>query len=380
MKFTQTTAPLNDCPKKSFKLTRLALYVGGIFTLAACGGSNEATTPANTNAAPVAQTSGDITVRAGKTTQLDASLSTDSNGDKLSYTWTQVSGHTVELTDANTAKPSFIAPNLAGDIVFNVAVSDGKLSSAQSPVTITILPTPALNVNASGSKTVAHNKTATLEGSVSNVSSNEGLTFKWTQTGGVLVELSNADTATASFNTGNKSGFAFFNVDVSSNNGGTGSKQIAVEITNTPPIAMAELNGTATAGQKVQLSAGNSKDADGDSLSYTWKQVAGEAVEITNAGSATASFVAPNSATFLAFEVQVNDGEFNSHPATLLVTINASEAVSSTTTETPVAEATPAETVVEAPAAETTPAAETVIEAPVAEATPTPETVVSNPQ
>ncbi len=375
MKFTQTTATLNDCPKKSFKLTQLALYVGGILTLAACGGSNEATSPANTNAAPVAQTSGDITVRAGKTTQLDASLSTDSDGDKLSYTWTQVSGHTVELTDANTAKPSFIAPNLAGDIVFNVAVSDGKLSSAQSPVTITILPTPPLNVNASGPKTVAHNKTAILEGSVSNVSSNEGLTFKWTQIGGVLVELSNADTATASFNTGNKSGFAFFNVDVSSNNGGTGSKQIAVEITNTPPIAIAELNGSATAGQKVQLSAGNSKDADGDSLSYTWKQIAGEAVEITNADSATASFVAPNSATFLAFEVQVNDGEFSSHPATLLVTVDASEAVSSTTTET-----TPAETVAETPAAETTPAAKTVTEAPVAEATPTVETIASNPQ
>ncbi len=371
MQLKKTTASNNKRQTKPFKRIPLAVCIGGVFALTACDGSKQSTTATNTsanasvNSAPTAQTSGDITVRAGKLTQLDASQSTDNDGDSLSYTWKQISGQTITLENANTAKPTFIAPNIApnnaGDLVFNVVVSDGQLSSPQASVSVSILPIPPLNVSTGGTKTVSHGSAGTLKGSVSNVSSNNDLNYQWTQTGGVPVELSGADTATASFNAGNKSGFAFFKLDVTSNNGATGSRKIAVEITNTPPVAVAELNGNATTGQTVTLAAGNSKDADGDTLSYNWKQIAGKTVELTNADSATASFIAPDQTTFLAFEVQVNDGEFNSYPATLLVTIDAHSGAIPSITEA--AATTPAVTTA-APAAETAPAA----------------TIASNPQ
>lgn len=398
----KTTASNRNWPTKSFTRIPLAVCISSIFALTACDGSKQSVSAVNTtvNAAPVAQTSGDITVRAGKLTQLDASQSTDSDGDSLSYTWKQSSGQVVELQNANTAKPTFTAPNNAGDLVFNVVVSDGQLSSPQASVTINILPTPPLNVSASGTKTVRHGSTASLKGAVSNVSSNDGLNYQWTQTGGIPVELSGANTATANFKAGNKSGFAFFKLDVTSNNGATGSNKIAVAITNTPPVAVAELNGNAAiTGQTVTLSAGNSKDADGDKLSYSWKQVAGETVELANANAATASFIAPSKSTFLAFEVQVNDGEFNSYPATLLLTIDANseadpslaEAPAATKTAAPATATTPATTTAAAPttttpaaATTTAPATATASPATTAEASTTATTpaatVASNPQ
>jgi len=393
----KTTASNRNWPTKSFTRIPLAVCISSIFALTACDGSKQSVSAVNTtantavNAAPVAQTSGDITVRAGKLTQLDASQSTDSDGDSLSYTWKQSSGQVVELQNANTAKPTFTAPNNAGDLVFNVVVSDGQLSSPQASVTINILPTPPLNVSASGTKTVRHGNAASLKGAVSNVSSNDGLNYQWTQTGGIPVELSGANTATANFKAGNKSGFAFFKLDVTSNNGATGSNKIAVAITNTPPVAVAELNGNAAiTGQTVKLSAEKSKDADGDKLSYSWKQVAGKTVELANANAATASFVAPSKSTFLAFEVQVNDGEFNSYPSTVLVTIDANSETDPSLAEAPAAPATA--TTAAAPATATTPAAATTTAPATATASPattaeasttatTPAaTVASNPQ
>ena len=68
---------------------------------------------------------------------LDGSASYDPDeNDVLSYSWTQVSGPSVELLDPNTASPR-LTPNLIGEYVFELIVNDGQDTSSPDTVTVT---------------------------------------------------------------------------------------------------------------------------------------------------------------------------------------------------------------------------------------------------
>ncbi|MGB2862699.1 MAG: right-handed parallel beta-helix repeat-containing protein [Sedimentisphaerales bacterium] len=67
---------------------------------------------------------------------LDGSASYDlDEGDILSYSWSQVSGPSVELFDPNTQAPRF-TPNLIGEYVFELTVNDGADTSLPDTVTV----------------------------------------------------------------------------------------------------------------------------------------------------------------------------------------------------------------------------------------------------
>jgi choice-of-anchor B domain-containing protein len=78
---------------------------------------------------------------------------------------------------------------------------------------------------------------------------------------------------------------------------------------NTRPNANAGAAQTVLSGASVTLNGSQSNDAEGDALSYRWTQLAGTAVTLTNADTASASFTAPTitSDTLLRFELSVTD-------------------------------------------------------------------------
>lgn len=93
----------------------------------------EDNTPAPVNHAPVAKIAGPVgAVDAGKTVSLNASGSTDEDGNALTYTWTSQDGQTV--TGKDKAVITFKAPesSVATQTVINLTVSDGELSSNAS--------------------------------------------------------------------------------------------------------------------------------------------------------------------------------------------------------------------------------------------------------
>ncbi|MEL6566933.1 MAG: hypothetical protein AAFQ22_00845 [Pseudomonadota bacterium] len=100
------------------------------------------------NTAPVADAGTALSgIDAGDLVTLDATASTDPDGDVLSYSWRQVSGPVVSLQNASSARPSFVAPNVSNtaSIVFEVEVSDGDLTDT-ARVSVEVRPTGSITI------------------------------------------------------------------------------------------------------------------------------------------------------------------------------------------------------------------------------------------
>jgi hypothetical protein len=94
------------------------------------------------NRAPVAEAGQDRTVAPGTTVQLDGSGSSDPDGgpQPLSYSWVQLSGTTVSISDDSSAVASATL-SAVGTYVFRLTVSDGDLQ-ASDEVTFTVIEPP----------------------------------------------------------------------------------------------------------------------------------------------------------------------------------------------------------------------------------------------
>ena len=101
--------------------------------------------------------------------------------------------------------------------------------------------------------------------------------------------------------------------------------QMRVILGNGRPISNAGPDQTVNEGAQVTLDGSGSNDPEGDPLTYQWAQVAGiPAVSLISANAIRPTFAAPNvprGGTTLTFELIVNDGQLNSDPDTVNITI-----------------------------------------------------------
>ncbi len=124
----------------------------------------------------------------------------DPEGVGLSYEWVQVGGPQVDLGDAHTREPSFLAPDQLKntDLVFELRVSDGTNTSVDT-VTVTIeADDDAPSADAGRPQTPLAGTLVMLGGSGTDPEGQE-LTYSWTQLEGAPVTLFNADTASPNF-------------------------------------------------------------------------------------------------------------------------------------------------------------------------------------
>src|SRR5207253_5223378 len=92
------------------------------------------------NRAPVASAGPTQTVAERTAVTLDATGSTDADGDALTYSWTQAGGPSVALAGAATAHPTFTTPQVTGTqtFVFQVVASDGQAISVPATVSVSV--------------------------------------------------------------------------------------------------------------------------------------------------------------------------------------------------------------------------------------------------
>ncbi len=125
-----------------------------MLALAACGGggSNDGNGGnGGGNTAPTASAGPDQSVLENTTVNLNGSGSDPDTGDTLSFSWTQISGATVTIDNANMASASFTAPDvtlgLPETLTMQLTVSDGTVSRSDSVDVVVQEPQPTVTVS-----------------------------------------------------------------------------------------------------------------------------------------------------------------------------------------------------------------------------------------
>jgi PGF-pre-PGF domain-containing protein/PGF-CTERM protein len=270
-----------------------------------------------TNQPPTVDAGSDQTVSGGDEVQLNASSSSDPDGDTLSYEWTQLTGPDVTLLVNESATPTFTAPDVDEDttLSFEVEASDGNGGSDTDTVNVTVIGNAQPTADAGPDQEVNETTEVQLDASGSSDPDGDVVTYSWEQVAGPSVALADNSTATPSFTAPNVSADTTltFEVTTRDGNGGTDTDVVNVTVvpTNDAPVADAGLDQTVNATDTVQLDGTGSSDPNNDDLNYTWSQVAGPSVDLSNSESATPTFAAPDLDTPIevVFELQVSDGE-----------------------------------------------------------------------
>ena len=129
-------------------LTLLCIFF--LFTGCGGGGSSGSSNSSNSNNAPTANASAPSPVDEFTQVVLDGTGSTDGDGTIASYSWTQISGDTATITNANSAKAQFTAPLISADpqLTFRLTVTDDDGASDTDDVTVLVEPTGFLSASA----------------------------------------------------------------------------------------------------------------------------------------------------------------------------------------------------------------------------------------
>ena len=96
------------------------------------------TSPTSLTLAPVAQAGPDVDVDPESAVTLDGSGSSDPDGERLIFAWSQVSGAEVALAGADRARATFDAPVEPGALSFRLTVTDPMDLSDSDEVTVTV--------------------------------------------------------------------------------------------------------------------------------------------------------------------------------------------------------------------------------------------------
>ena len=132
---------------------------------------------AQPNRAPVASAGGPYAVDTTRTVQLDASASTDADGDVLTYAWDLDADGAFD--DATGATPTFTAGSTPGTVTVSVRVTDGTASSTAGASVVVSQLNRAPVADAGGPYAVAPTRTVVLDASRSSDADRDVLTYSW---------------------------------------------------------------------------------------------------------------------------------------------------------------------------------------------------------
>jgi hypothetical protein len=259
------------------------------------------------NRPPKADAGVDQEVEEGEPVTLNGSNSFDLDGDNLSYQWDQIAGPPVTLLPDPTAdNPTFTAPFVesAGlSFTFELTVADNSGLQATDTTIVNVTSTlPSANqlpeAVVGADQTVEEDTTVTLNGS--NSSDPEGnLFYRWRQVAGRPVTLSDPAAEQPTFtapNVGDLGVSLILELTVTDVDGLQAVVGTFVNVSgdNDFPIAHAGADQTVNENSAVTLDGLGSVDPEGENLSYSWRQLTGPSVTLSDPAAVQPSFPSPN--------------------------------------------------------------------------------------
>jgi hypothetical protein len=288
--------------------------------------------PPPKNRAPVAAIDTQNSVEVGATVQLDASMSSDPDGDRLvNYEWSLATPDesSSQFDDSSGSSASFVA-DVAGEFGVTLTVSDGELES--DPITIVVTAGGAgenrapVAIVGEGLE-IEIDTPVTLDGTQSHDPDEDPLFFDWLLEGapdGSEATLSDTASPTPTL-TPDVPGDYEISLVVSDGQLDSEPAPLIVTATgpaNQAPEADAGRDRSVATGDSVALDGSASSDPDGDMLTYAWSLVGqpdGSTVVLSDADVARPTLPTDVDGMYTV-QLTVSDGELESAPDTVIIT------------------------------------------------------------
>ena len=230
-----------------------------------------------------------------------------------------------EVSDVSTIASSVKGSNGTGS--YSWAIPERESTGAYYYVQITSTGNPAIygvsamfsitaaTASAGPDQKVGGSAWVRLSGSNSIFSPKETVSYRWTQHDGPPVAIGDPSAVETGFvapDAGLEGKSLGFQLTVTGREGAASRDNCIVNAVgdNAPPVADAGPNQAVAVSQIVELDGSRSSTVDAGPLSYSWRQVSGVPVSLSDASTAQCTFVAPEAdaaGESLVFELTVTD-------------------------------------------------------------------------
>jgi hypothetical protein len=270
----------------------------------------------------------DLAVDENEAVTLNGTAS-DTDGQIVSYRWTQLSGVEVQLSDNSSESVNFLAPKVDDQLtlIFQFSVTDDDENTATDSISVVVNNVNvAPTSNAGQNQVVDEDSVVTLSGSGSD---SDGVidSYRWSQISGTTVIIDDSETPSATFTspTVDETESLVFELAVTDDdsNRAIDSTTIQINDVNETPIADAGQDQSINTGITVQLDGASSYDNDGDLLSYIWtldSKPFTSTSSLSNATTVTPTIKVDRAGQY-GLSLVVNDGKEDSQAAALILTV-----------------------------------------------------------